>query len=243
MPERSQKLALALLSSLLVLSTGCTSSRILKPNGFGWLGDKGDTRVTDDSLDFPPPSSAEVPRSLQGRRAHSQASAIAGTTPNLTPSAASHAQAINLPAAFAGGNSDHSMVQNGLYGPPASHAVATTPVTAPAPTTIAPPSAASIPDYVSGPTVTAPATQLASVPTTAPTVAPVNHERSMYETENDAPDYLASAATYTEPVAPAPQAIAATAIAPITPTAPITCLLYTSPSPRDATLSRMPSSA
>ena len=28
-----------------------------------------------------------------------------------------------------------------------------------------------------------------------------------------------------------------------TPTSPVTCLLYTSPSPRDATLSRMPSSA
>ena len=106
--------------TLLSLSSGCTSSRLMKSKGFAWLGDKEDG-LNLQSESFPPPSALEVPRSVSRKRASGSGQAAPGLVagnPSSVPSglnrsvAPLNAQTPNAPNP----NIQNPLVQSGLYG-------------------------------------------------------------------------------------------------------------------------------
>lgn len=225
MLERSQPFALALLlAGLTALNTGCTSGRLLKSDGgFGWLGSKSsETNLQRDANAFPPPSSIEIPQSVNNQQVSGAASSVATSIPSPTATGSMLGSTAPATAALAQstpyGQSapvDTSMVQTGMYAAAAAPAaqasaqIATntgvgnmytsqTAIPAATPQAPAPLAAAPIPTAPATPSYNAHASATSPLPTT-----PVNQERSIYETEAPAASYN-TAPAYGAPAYEAP---------------------------------------
>ncbi len=233
-------LIVPVIASLLMLSTGCKSSQLIKPRGFGWLGNKSHATSESDALDFPPPSSAEVPQSLSDRRAQVQAQ-LASATPDNT--AAANAGMAGLAAAPIGSQgatssptADHPMVQNGFYGatgpgatlaqPASTAAGAVAGVQNPS-STVMPPAypvttapnlgvpAVVAPEAIASPAMLPP---VGAVTGTPGEVALANHQSAQCDLGGGVPACLAAPATHQQPVGPmydAPTAMHASADLPL----------------------------